>query len=50
MATGETRSPLDAAQEMAPTIRSCAVQIEKDRELPRPLFEALAAAGFFKLF
>ena len=49
MSTGETRSPLDAAQEMAPTIRSCADQIEKDRELPRPLFEALAAAGFFKL-
>jgi alkylation response protein AidB-like acyl-CoA dehydrogenase len=48
MATGEIRSPLDAAQEMAPTIRSCADQIEKDRELPRPLFEALAAAGFFK--
>jgi alkylation response protein AidB-like acyl-CoA dehydrogenase len=49
MATGETRSPLDTAQEMAPTIRSCADQIEKDRELPRPLFEALAAGGFFKL-
>lgn len=49
MATGEIQSPLDAAQEMAPTIRSCADQIEKDRDLPRPLFEALAAAGFFKL-
>jgi indole-3-acetate monooxygenase len=49
MATVETPSPLDAAREMAPTIRSCADQIEKDRELPRPLFEALAAAGFFKL-
>ena len=49
MATGETRSPLDAAQEMAPTIRSCADRIEKDRELPRPLFEALAAAGLFEL-
>ena len=49
MSTGETRSPLDAAQEMAPTIRSCADRIEKDRELPRPLFEALAADGFFKL-
>jgi indole-3-acetate monooxygenase len=49
MTTGETRSPLDAAREIAPTIRSCADQIEKDRELPRPLFEALAVAGFFKL-
>ncbi|MBM2803426.1 MAG: hypothetical protein HW419_1319 [Deltaproteobacteria bacterium] len=45
----ETRSPLGAAQELAPTIRSYAAQIEADRELPRPLFEALAAAGFFKL-
>jgi alkylation response protein AidB-like acyl-CoA dehydrogenase len=49
MTTGETRSPLDAARELAPTIRSCADQIERDRELARPLFEALAAAGFFKL-
>ena len=49
MTTGGTRSPLDAAQELAPTIRSYADQIEADRELPRRLFEALAAAGFFKL-
>lgn len=49
MGTGETQSPIDAAQEMAPAIRSCADQTEKDRELPRLLFESLAAAGFFKL-
>jgi alkylation response protein AidB-like acyl-CoA dehydrogenase len=49
MALGETRSLLDAARAMAPTIRSCADQIEKDRELPGPLFEALADAGFFRL-
>ena len=49
MVTGKTRSPLDAARELAPAIRSCADQIESDRELPRPLFEALAGAGFFKL-
>jgi alkylation response protein AidB-like acyl-CoA dehydrogenase len=49
MATRDSRSPLHMAQEMAPTIRSCADQIETDRELPRPLFEALADAGFFKL-
>jgi alkylation response protein AidB-like acyl-CoA dehydrogenase len=49
MAMEETRSPLEAAQDLAPTIRSCADEIEKNRELPQPLFEALAAAGFFQL-
>lgn len=49
MTTEEIRSPLYTAKELAPTIRSCADQIEADRELPRPLFEALADAGFFKL-
>src|SRR5262245_19848142 len=42
-------TPLDAARKLAPTIRSSADQIEADRELPRPLFEALADAGLFKL-
>jgi alkylation response protein AidB-like acyl-CoA dehydrogenase len=45
----ETQSPLDAARKLAPMIRSCADQIEADRELPRPLFEALADAGLFLL-
>jgi alkylation response protein AidB-like acyl-CoA dehydrogenase len=49
MATGETRSPFESAQKIAPAIRSGADQIEKDRELPQPLFETLAAAGFFQL-
>jgi alkylation response protein AidB-like acyl-CoA dehydrogenase len=49
MSTAETRSPLDAAQEMAATIRSYADQVESERELPRPLFEAVASAGLFKL-
>ena len=49
MSTAETRLPLDVAQELAPAIRSYADQIETDRELPRPLFETLAAAGLFKL-
>jgi alkylation response protein AidB-like acyl-CoA dehydrogenase len=49
MTTGETRSPLDVAQELAPMIRSYADQIEADRELPLALCVALAAAGFFKL-
>ncbi|OLC13173.1 MAG: hypothetical protein AUH29_13795 [Candidatus Rokubacteria bacterium 13_1_40CM_69_27] len=42
-------SPLDAARKLVPLIRSCADQIEAERELPRPLFEALADAGLFHL-
>ena len=49
MTSSETQSPLDAAQNLAPMIRSCADQIEAERELPRPLFEALADAGLFQL-
>ena len=49
MTVTETQSPLDAAQRLAPMIRSCTDQIEADRELPRPLFEALADAGLFQL-
>jgi alkylation response protein AidB-like acyl-CoA dehydrogenase len=44
-----TQSPLTAARELAPTIRACADVIEAERELPRPLFEALADAGMFHL-
>lgn len=40
---------LEAARALSPTIRSCADRIEADRELPRPLFEALADADLFKL-
>lgn len=42
-------SMLEAAKALSPMIRSCADQIEADRELPRPLFDALADAGLFKL-
>jgi alkylation response protein AidB-like acyl-CoA dehydrogenase len=49
MTSTETQSPLDAARKLVPMIRSCADQIEADRELPRPLFEALADAGLFQL-
>jgi alkylation response protein AidB-like acyl-CoA dehydrogenase len=49
MTTSETELYLDAARRLAPLIRSCADQTEADRELPRPLFEALADAGLFKL-
>ena len=41
--------PLDAARKLAPLIRSSADQVEAERELPRPLFEALADAGLFHL-
>ena len=44
-----TGSALDAARKLAPMIRSSADQIEADRELPQPLFEALADAGLFLL-
>jgi alkylation response protein AidB-like acyl-CoA dehydrogenase len=44
-----TPSPLDAARELAPKIRSCADRIEAERELPPSLFDALADAGLFKL-
>jgi len=44
-----TPSPLASARMLGPMIRSCADQIEADRELPRPLFEALADAGLFLL-
>jgi len=49
MTITKTQSPLDAARKLAPMIRSCADQAEADRELPRPLFEALADAGLFLL-
>ena len=44
-----TLSPLEAARKLAPRIRSSADEIDAARELPRPLFEALADAGMFHL-
>jgi alkylation response protein AidB-like acyl-CoA dehydrogenase len=49
MSAIETPAPLDAARKLAPQIRSCADETEAERELPRPLFEALADAGMFHL-
>ncbi len=49
MTWAEVRSALDVARELASKIRSCADEIEAERELPRPLFEALADAGLFHL-
>jgi indole-3-acetate monooxygenase len=40
---------LDAARALAPRVRAAAEEIEAARELPRPLFEALADAGLFHL-
>jgi indole-3-acetate monooxygenase len=49
MTATDAPSPLDAARKLVPQIRSCADEIEAERELPRPLFEALADAGMFHL-
>lgn len=40
-------SPLEAARQIAPLVRANADDIEKNRELPRPVFEAMADAGLF---
>jgi alkylation response protein AidB-like acyl-CoA dehydrogenase len=42
-------SPLQAARALAPLIRASAEETEAQRELPRPLFEAMADAGLFRL-
>ena len=42
-------SALDTARKLAPQIRSAADEIDAARELPRPLFEAVADAGLFHL-
>ena len=44
-----TLSPLEAARALAPQILAFADEIEEQRELPRPLFEALADAGLFRM-
>jgi indole-3-acetate monooxygenase len=49
MAQTSARSPLEAARDLAPAIHSSVDQIERERELPRALFEALADAGLFHL-
>src|SRR5919197_4606742 len=44
-----TSSPLEAARKLAPQIRASADEIDRQRELPRALFEAIADAGLFHL-
>jgi alkylation response protein AidB-like acyl-CoA dehydrogenase len=39
----------DAARELAPSIAAAASEIERTRELPRPLFAAMADAGLFHM-
>jgi alkylation response protein AidB-like acyl-CoA dehydrogenase len=42
-------TPLETARRLAPLIRSSAPETDAQRELPRPLFEAMADAGLFRL-
>jgi alkylation response protein AidB-like acyl-CoA dehydrogenase len=42
-------TPLEAARKLGPLIRASAPDTEAQRELPRPLFEAMADAGLFRL-
>jgi alkylation response protein AidB-like acyl-CoA dehydrogenase len=44
-----TLSPLETARKLAPLIRASAAETDAQRELPRPLFEAMADAGLFRL-
>ncbi|HJR01241.1 MAG TPA: acyl-CoA dehydrogenase family protein [Methylomirabilota bacterium] len=44
-----TATPLEAARKLAPMIRASAPETDALRELPRPLFEAMADAGLFRL-
>lgn len=48
-ATRHAPPVLEAARALVPRIQAAADQIERERELPRPLFEALADAGLFWL-
>ena len=44
-----TQAFLETARKLQPMIRAAADEIDASRELPRPLFEALADAGLFHL-
>jgi alkylation response protein AidB-like acyl-CoA dehydrogenase len=49
-ATAQPQSSLiEAARELVPLIRKYADQTDADRELPKPLFHALADAGFYRM-
>src|SRR5689334_13229287 len=42
-----TPSLLEAARRLAPLVRENAAKTDADRELPKPVFHALADAGFY---
>src|SRR5436190_21724587 len=44
-----SQAPLEAARKLAPQIRASADEIDRLRELPRALFEAMADAGLFHM-
>lgn len=44
-----SRAILEVARALAPLIRAAGDEIERERELPRPVFEALADAGLFRM-
>lgn len=48
-ANNSTISLLESARQLAPQIRAAANEIDASRELPRPLFEAIADAGLFHM-
>ena len=47
--TREGETLIEAARALRPQIERYADQIEEDRQLPQPLVDALAEAGFFKM-
>ena len=49
MTATESRAILETVQKLVPQIRASAEVTEAERELPRPLFDALADAGLFHL-
>ena len=43
----DTPAVLEAARRLAPLVRENADKTDADRELPKPVFHALADAGFY---